>query len=357
MALDFANVQISRLIVHEIYGRDPARANRAPSLSDQCSTVADKARATFVDRLTKALGTDSHCTEMEIAEDGPTSTFQLSAKLLECASDRDFVEISGTIATALQRAQTSALIPGGVVIVFNGTAGSNDQRFAAVIKAEVQEGFQKRIEQGHLTLQLVQDLFLTPQQKLYKIGLFVEQTPSESKDDPRQVREFQAYVYDSNMVAHETAGAAKYFAEAFLGCVVPKTAKHLTQKFYRYTKEFINEHPDFDDARKVDLIGALYTYLKVAQTRTISAVEFAGSYLKGAKEKSAYTAYMGDREFPTIAVPKDLALITQQLKRVKLRFTSDVSISAPADGFSEKIKVERETREFTYLRVQGQIRK
>lgn len=353
MAVTFVNVKIARLIVHEIFGRNPQSPVRAPNLSQHCTDIEGNARATFLDRLTKALGAGSSCVEMEVQADGADSVYQLGLELLSSPDEPSYVEISGTIASLLYQAQTSAAIPGGVVIVFSGTLGSENRPFFAIIKAEVQEGFRTRVEEeGRLELELISDLFLTPQQKLYKIGVFVSKkiivptTPSP--------KDFEVYVYDSNILHNESANAAKYFAEAFLGCVVPQTSKYLTKKFFEITKHFIDSHEDFDDVRRVDLKGALFTYLKVATTSTISFSDFSDQFLK-AKEKQTYSKHMQGEGFPNVAVKKDTSLIDKTLKSIRIFFTSGVQISVPGVEPSKVVKVIDAKENSTIIEIQGRL--
>ncbi len=124
---------------------------------------------------------------------GSTPVSSVSSK----STDNAFVQISSTLTLKLQHAQLSAAIPGGVVVCIVGTIGNPAHRFAAVIKAERQEGFRKRVRNGQTTLQLIRDLFLTPTQKLYKIGFFVELNRPRANQTPA-VADYQAHVYDSN---------------------------------------------------------------------------------------------------------------------------------------------------------------
>lgn len=57
---------------------------------------------------------------------------------------------------------------------FSGTVGSPARPFVGVIKAETQTGFRRQVTSGGaIGAQFINDLFLTPAAKLYKIGMFI----------------------------------------------------------------------------------------------------------------------------------------------------------------------------------------
>ena len=85
-------------------------------------------------------------------------------------TDGEFVRQSHAFADKLAEAQTSRQYPGGLVVVFDGSVGRESLPFFGVMKAELHEGF---LKQDDLQATFVQDLFLTPKTKLYKIGMFV----------------------------------------------------------------------------------------------------------------------------------------------------------------------------------------
>jgi nucleoid-associated protein YejK len=138
------------------------------------------------------------------------------------------------------------------------------------------------------------------------------------------------------MLANNPDRAAQYFYETFLGCNIPINAARQTKAFYDLTKKFISSM-DIPEADKVDLNTGLYTYLKVDKAATLDRTTFASQYLKPDMH-DAFTQYMEGNNFPVTAIPKDLSNL--QLKRRSLVFSSDVRLSAPAERFSELVKIE-----------------
>jgi hypothetical protein len=75
----------------------------------------------------------------------------------------------------------------------------------------------------------VNDLFLSPKTKLYKIGLFISEG---SNPRPTLPQGWSAIVYDSAMTAAQRENAALYFHGRFLGLELPENSAQLVRKFF-----------------------------------------------------------------------------------------------------------------------------
>lgn len=195
----------------------------------------------------------------------------------------------------------------------------------------------------------MENLILTPQSKLYKIGIFYETLAKTSG----AVDDLHAHVFDSNIKSDDDRQAAKYFYSSFLGLRIPDNAVQRTRDFYKYTAEFIGGM-DTSPERKIDLQQALYTYLKTDTSTTIEGTEFAQRYMTPG-ESDDFVGYMDKKGFPDSAIVKDTKAINRKLARRKLSFTNDVKISAPADQFAELVKVTAVTETHTTLVIQGAL--
>ncbi len=351
MSFNFANLSIEKIIIHQIFKRDEKREVVEPRYNNEFTDLDASGLDELQNRIIKALGSDSYSIEMEISDFSQTSTFQSVAKLIRC-SDDEFIETSKHLALKLAQSQTTRRIPGGVVVVFKGKVGENPKNYIGIIKAEKHGGFQLTELDAKLLLEYLSNLLLTPQQKLYKISMFIEiDEPDQSIN--RRPDEFKAYVFDHNMNKSETKDAALYFYETFLGCAISPTNKKLTKDFYLETRNFINSL-NIDDETKVDLNYALYSYLKVSQSANIQVSEFAEQYLDG-DHKDEYINFMQSKEFPTNAIPKDMTYLKNKLKRRKINFTSDVTITAPSENFKELVKIVESEEMTTVVKIRGRI--
>ena len=177
--MSFENLSIGRLIIHEVFARGADRALVQPTYGNQLLVLPQDARDALQARITNALGKSSHGVEMTIRESGADSTWHRAKEIVEAqGNDAQFVNISQNIASKLAVAQANRTIPGGIVVVIEGTCGNPAKSFMCVIKAEPHGGFTKRQAGGHMTLEYIKELILTPQAKLYKIGAFLQQDPA-----------------------------------------------------------------------------------------------------------------------------------------------------------------------------------
>ncbi len=103
-----------------------------------------------------------------------------------------------------------------MLIVFDGTVGATAQPFVGVIKAETQAGFRRSKDGAKAVVEFLQNIFLTPATRLYKIGLMLFEDTIKAKPDGRR-----AFVFDSNISVSNREAAAAYFYEGFLAALCP----------------------------------------------------------------------------------------------------------------------------------------
>lgn len=333
----FENLKIDRVIIHEVFMRDDNKNQIKPRYGDKLVTLDPDATGALKNRVVTAMGKASQSVEMTINKSGQGSMLSIGRELL-AADDAGFVTKSRAVADLLASAQLFRNIPGGILVVFIGEVDHPAKKVVAVIKAEPQNGFTRRVQDGgKLDLEFLTDLILTPQAKLYKIGVFVETDPVKAAG-ANPAEGFQAFIYDVGMTAANRDAAAQYYYDAFLGCSFPQSSARLTKDFHDLTKAFI-KGLDLPEETKTDLHTGLYTYLKVNQAQTVQVNEFAQTYLADDGMRDTYEQFMAARKFPTNAVPKDLTDVAPHLRQRKVRFRSDVRLIVPADRFDELVEV------------------
>lgn len=335
----FENLSISRLIIHEIFARGANKVLVQPTYGNQLLALPQDARDALQSRITNVLGKSSHGVEMAIREIGADSSWNKAKEIIEAqGNDTQFINISQNIASKLAAAQTNSIIPGGVVVVIEGTCGNPSRSFMCVIKAESHGGFTKRQTGGHLTLQYIKELILTPQAKLYKIGAFLRHDPaSATAQEP--INGWKAFLFDDLITQGNKLTAAQYFYGTFLGLEFPSNSAFQTKQFHTLTKDFIR-NANIDSEKKIDMLNALTTYMKTDQTATIRVEMFSQTYLGDPVLQDKYTAFMGQKNFPATAIHKDLSEVQSQLKLRKLTFGNDIKFIAPADQFENYVQIE-----------------
>lgn len=348
----FADLQITRVIAHEVFQRDETHAEPPPRLSQTVVPLDESATSTFRKRLVDALGKDSHSIEMSIVEANDTSTFSYATRLLD-ADDEQFVRISRNIARNLSRAQISRAIPGGVVAIFQGTTSINRLRYSAIVKAETQDGFVKSVSDAGVLLKRISDVLLTPHQRLYKIGIFVEQTQPPEAHASRNPNDFAVFVYDHQLRRATNQGASKYFYESFLGCHIHPSSRKLTTDFYQNARFFIN-NMDISSEDRIEIQNSLHVYLKASNQSTVNCREFADYHLPS-EFVDPFLTHMEENKIPATDINKDISDIKNKLRVHRIRFDSKVEIRAPSTGPDSLVKVIDYSENKTTVRIEGRI--
>jgi hypothetical protein len=174
----FENLQVGRIAIHEVFSRDADRRRKEPSFADALEQLQTEALAEFKQRVTAAMAAEQKSLQMRIVRFG-TGTHMDDVQGIVGANDANFLSRSKNVTNRLADSQLYQSIPGGVVLVFNGTVGTGNYPFVGVIKAEKHSGFRRYRQQQTTLTEFLDDLFLTPTQRLYKIGVFVQLVPGQ----------------------------------------------------------------------------------------------------------------------------------------------------------------------------------
>ncbi|ENN89816.1 hypothetical protein RHSP_80971 [Rhizobium freirei PRF 81] len=348
MPLD--NLAINRVCLHEVYQRADSGAVVPPTYGAGLLVLDDRALQAFRSRVSAAFQSSSQCMEMSVRVHGQGSVLANGVDALATNSDR-FAQHSRLFADALASAQTSRQMPGGLVVVFDGTVGNPAAPFFAVMKAELHEGF---VKTNDLQAQFVSDLFLSPKTKLYKIGIFIS---DGAHPRPALPEGWSAIVYDSAMTASQRDNAATYFYSGFLGLDIPVNAAQQVRKFFEETKAFIRA-AELAEERRVDLYNGLYVYLKLDQGNIIQTSRFAETYMDEDLAED-YLTHMRRVRFPVAAVAKDLSEVAGSLRLRKFKFARSITLSGPPDAVRDLVTVQAIEGEhgatWTQVTIRGRI--
>lgn len=344
------NVTIGRVCLHEVHRRPEEGPQLAPTYSQELLQFDAEAMAAFRSRVVAAFKTNAQCMEMSIREHGAGSAIECGAEIVRLPT-RSFVSHSRAFADALANAQASRQIPGGLMVVFDGTLGYPATTFFGLMKAELHGGF---IKTDDLQARFVNDLFLSPKTKLYKIGIFISDGADPRPDLPEGWR---AIVYDSAMTAAQRDNAATYFYSTFLGLDVPHNAAQQVKRFFEQTKVFIKS-TNLPESEKVDLYNGLYSYLKLDRGNSIQTSRFAEAFMERELAEN-YLQHMRGVRFPAGIIPKDLTEISGVLKWRKLRFPRAITLSGPPDAVRDLVSVERVNGDgdaiWTQITIRGEL--
>ncbi|MCE1237670.1 MAG: nucleoid-associated protein [Hyphomicrobiales bacterium] len=328
----FENLSVGRLVVHEVFQRATDRSIRPPAFADAIENLSAEALGAFRLRMTDALSGQTQSLQMQILQYGAGSLLELSESLIN-TSDADFITGSKEIANKLANAQLARNIPGGILIVFDGRVGVPAIPFVGIIKAETQAGFRRSRDGSRAVVEFLQNIFLTPATRLYKIGMMLFDDVSKSMPDGRRI-----FVFDSNISLSNREAAAAYFYDGFLGCGLPSDGPYETAKFFDLTKEYIRKS-GLSAEEKRDAVDSLYVFVKNEQEPTFTADQFGCRYLPS-ELQDPYAAFLETKKFTPNAVIRDTSQMGNRLRRRRLKFGGDIELSASPEALKDKVRIE-----------------
>jgi hypothetical protein len=349
MSIDLANLKIDKFVIHTVPMRTAQRTPAQPIYAKKVIKLPPEAAASVQVRITEALGKSSHSIEVTFAEHGAHGFGQIGASLMHYPDAR-FLTESRQLADKLAKAQVNRDLAASKLLVATGKAGAGGKRFLLAIKAEMQDGFAENAENDldHLT-----ELFLTPSQKLFKMGIMSEEHAAKPEDGLYNLDNYAVRLFDHLLTATETRDAAHYFYSLFMGVEPVVSDKRLTRDFYEKTRAFVN-NSQLPQEKKVDLLEALRVDLK-SKSAVIHVKTFADNHMDKA-ERDSYIAHMREEGFPRTAVTKDTDFVKSRLNRKqRIRFQHGVELSAPPDKLHELVTIDNAAAGKTIITIHGGI--
>ncbi len=350
------NLTITRLVAHEVFTQSEIAEGRKPVLSEALITLDENGKDLVARRVSEALGLESRCLEVELEDSGRGSAFEAAKRLFEC-TDADFLQISSDLAKKLTAVQNLGSIKSGLLVVFQATAGNFAQphRMIGIIKAESESAFSKKAGGKVVSLDFIKDIVFGEQQRLFKIGAFIEHQPHDPARSGRErfPEDFLIVVYDHMMNIKGEGKPARYFYGSFLGTTITKSATLLNRVFFDTTSDYIRKTRKKGSIERWTLQSHLVSYFR-SNEATISGRVFAERFLERAERRAYYKA-LRLANFPRNAVAKDVRAIESQLRTRKLRFTNRVQIVVPADALGKAVTIIATEPEHTDVRIAGRL--
>lgn len=348
-----ANINITRVTAHEVV-RASQIIERPPVLSDELVALDEKGSALVARRLTDTVASGSHCVDVSVEDSSKGSTFDKATAMLD-ADDIKFLSYSQQLASDLSSAQTAGAIKSGSALFVQGTcmADNASVRFLAIIKADSDQALYKGIEGEKITLTYVSDMVLGESQRLIKIAFFIEALKADH--DPIEVRspdDFSVKVFDHLMQRSGNGEAAEYFYRTFLKCSISPNAANKTKSFFDFGRSFIDEIP-LSQSERVEYHSDLISYMRDNRA-TIEPRTFAQDILPEAQQ-DLFVQRSRNAGF-TEAFSKDTSLLKSRLRRQSIKFSSNVTLFAPADTFRNDVKILGTSEDgWTEVKIRGTV--
>lgn len=327
MRSDIGLLAVRKVIFHEVPHRSRKEAGTGPVLSEVESPITDEIQVYLSERIKNSVGS-SRSFDIEF---DPQSSSPIPSLIKNYTSNPDslaFIAISQEMAKHLYTIQTGSN-PGGLLAVVDCEVGSSPA--LALLKIEKEEGarLQQDLFKGKKTFNVLhfRDLILTENTRLFKVASFV-----------RLVQDFDSVVSDYQRGSRSYIEVADFFLRKFLGCKLREEPQVATKKFYEIATDFINDVFKNEPLKLAKCYHHLVSELSSEQAR-IDPKKFAEKYLP-LKQRQSFLNHLEEHGLSAKSFSLETSLVEPRLRHSLLEFRSGIKVVTPADGFSERIKLE-----------------
>ena len=331
--INFVGANFNRYIIHTIHKKEREEKHSSVSYKDHLLDVDLDSERIIKTRLSDACGKQTKSFSVAIADSSEGSFFSLAkAAFDKGVSDTDFIEISKDIALLLATAQTTRNPSEGILLVAEGET-TKGMKFLIALKAELQQAFKTSInpKTNKEQLQLLKDLFMSPDKKLFKIGM-IKQDINKGKTYPNS--DFSSLLFDDQFARDKNPAA--FFYSDFLGFTLDKNEKLATRDFYRMTEGLINKYGGTYKEKQIYL-SALRALLWADNSPLIDPKEFGKRYFNGKLLEKYYDMISNNPSFSR-SFTKNIILLNSELSTRKWKFDG-VEIKGKEDKFDEAVKI------------------
>lgn len=331
------DLDIRRIICHEIEAKKTGMEHGTVLCDSELLELNVDVFNLIKERLAKAAENKSKAFDLRIGDYIQGSFFSFCSALKGQPNEK-FITHSQEIAHLLAQTQTRNSIPGGNLI-FIEALDKYDKSVYIVIKAELHAALRYELHDRKGKIKLLDDLFLSGEQKLYKFGIIYERSEVEKPDFTDLTypnSHWGCFLYDSGFNADSKL--AEYFYSDFLGFDVNANPKIQSRKFYLNTEGFIKANVESGE-EKEDLLKVLKAefLLDDDSSQSISPNDFAELYFHDEEVRDIYKNDVV--EYLPAHIIKDPSLIKNRIQKKKLVFPNSITIAGPDNTFDINVRV------------------
>jgi hypothetical protein len=247
-AADLAPISIDRAIFHDVPNR-PRNFEGKPTLADLETKLDAKRQYILRSRLTSVLGSKQAYAMRFAAAPITEVPKEVRGFTIVLQNSEEFVQMSRKLATELFKQHTGATSAGLLCVM---SVRSMKKPGIAVLKLERQEGMEIKFsgDEGHKTfdLDVLENLILTEDTRLFKSALFLRHGPND--DD-----------FDLGACDSQGPEDVARFWLSYLGCELAEEPRVITRRWYNASVEFANKHIE-DPVAINDFYEHLHSELK-----------------------------------------------------------------------------------------------
>lgn len=325
--IDLGTLKLKRVIVHDIPQHKKGQEGVSPQLSKNVSELPGPLRGFFREKILQALKSEKSL-KVSFKIDGETSPVEETVKLL-ATDNPDFISCSHELGRHLFRIQVGNNA-GGILLVIECSV--HDQPSTIIMKLERDNGAQLTLdpETDSFNIVEVKDLMLTQKTRIFKVALLFDRKLFDV--------DFDGQVTDYQINIKNKMKATSFFIDDYLGCEASAEPKVYTQRFYKHTKDFIDQIDD--PIKKTKYLNDLNSYIQKNDT-VIIAKSFAEDYLETAVEKDRYKKHLQAVKYPFEAsILKDTQLIDSKIRKIAVDFVNGISIVGTKGIIDKNVTIE-----------------
>ncbi|GJM35406.1 MAG: hypothetical protein DHS20C18_44070 [Saprospiraceae bacterium] len=326
--INFGTATLNRIIMHQVHKKVPDQEHSDVTLENYLFDTDEDVQKIIKKRLINSCGNRGKSFQLEIANVAQDSFFSFASNIWE-GENEEFITKSKSIAHLLGAAQRSGKSSEGFLIVSDGRT-ADDTRFMFVVKAEFQEALTTKLDEttNLKKMELLNNIFLTPAKKFFKIGILWEDNkPEETFPNSN----FSCMIFDDQFSPDR--GPANFFFDKFLGFSINRNAKFLCKKFFDDVSTFIIDQANDED--KQDLLDAVKLIYSLDNAEVVDPYGFGEQYVPEYLKQSYTQAILANPMFNR-PFPKNFALMGRRLKWKTIYFKNkQVTLKAPEENFDQ----------------------
>lgn len=335
--INFVHSKFNRLILHRVLKKLNGEEHSQVKLEDQLIEADEDVQKIIKERLAEACGKQSRSFRLFIDKHSEKSFYGLTHDVHDL-NEEDFIQRSKQIAHLLGRSQRRS-VNGGYLILIEVESHTGRKAIVA-IKAELQKAFATRtdLETNKKQIEVLNDLFLSPNNKFFKIGYIYEE---ENGDESHPNDKWAAIIFDDQFSVRKAP--ADYFIADFLGFTLERNAKFMNREYYQKTRKLIesNLHSTVDEKR--DSIKALNTVFK-DQTQQIDPIEFSQRFLPEVFKEDYAQIILSDKRFDR-PFARNTELVKNELNKKIMVFAKKIKIQGPEEDFDDVVQIVNNIQE------------
>ncbi len=344
--LNFFDIQIKRIVVHTLFAKEEGNEHSMILPDKRLTEVTENVKSLLIERLSKASAKTSKAFELEIDDYYEGSFFSI-AKELSKKNDDEFIAQSVQIAQLLAQAQTRNTLSGGYILIVDAIT-KYDKSVIMVIKAELNTVLKYFSEDNKSVLKMLDDVFLSPSQKFFKIGVIYE------KDEDNEFfsypnNKYGCFLFDDQF--KPDSRPAEYFYRDFLGFSIDTNPKIQSKRFFDITDKYIRKtvpNPEFKD----EMLNVLKHEFLSNDENEVTPSDFADMYFPEDDMREGYknqvTNYLPKN------IIKDPSLIESKLNKKKINFPNKITIAGPSNIFDYNVKIIKNANEINEEELQNE---